>query len=110
MTRRDLTTFCLHHGVSMTPDEIDDALEAANRDPEEGADWLPYYKTALGCLAQCVGRLSEGALASDPVVRRLWELHLLFCCIGPNTDTVHSVRLRARIAAEMATFPGGESE
>jgi hypothetical protein len=104
MTRRDLSLFCIHNDISMSPEEIDDALRSANMDPDEGADWLPYYKAALGFLAQCVGALSAGAKVSDPHVARLWELHLLLCGIGPDRNIVRAARSKAAVAEEMAAF------
>lgn len=38
-------------------EDIADILQGANADNHETIEWLPYYKLALGRLAQCAGTL-----------------------------------------------------
>jgi hypothetical protein len=87
--------------------ELTDIVDGANRDADEGPEWLPYYKAALGLLAMGMGSLSAlcskliDELSRRPDVnpeavanlRRVlgnartdWDRHLRLVGIGPSTD------------------------
>lgn len=59
MTKREINLWAIHHGISLSPEEVESAVVNGNQDPGEGAEWLPYYKASLGSLAELVGLLSK---------------------------------------------------
>lgn len=84
--------------------EIDELAEAANKDPDEGVDWLPYYKLALAIHASTMGFVCEflynsikDVIAGVPVksgklaevlqlVQAEFGASLMPCGVGPNAD------------------------
>jgi hypothetical protein len=51
--------------IGREPDGFANLLKSANADPEEGAEWLPYYKLALALLMQAFG--TACAVAQDAI-------------------------------------------
>ncbi len=91
MTRRELSLFSIQHGLGLNPWEKDTALDFANTDPDEGREWLPYYKAAMGLLAEMGGLMARhlyaGRQPSPEAVdemKRLWFLHLVLAGVGPT--------------------------
>lgn len=100
-----------------TADEIDGFLVTAHADPHEGADWLPYYKLAIGIQCGVMGYLSALVLRlmedqpKERVLNYLIALRkadreraaaMMPCGIGPRTDAETVSRITAkcmRIAA-----------
>lgn len=108
LSRRDVAQWSLRNGLSLMPEEIDCIVDNANRDTDEGGEWLPYYKAALGLLAELVGYLVkyvESGATPDATVaaamKRAWLLHLWLGGIGPEQD--------AAKAAERKAFAEGEA-
>lgn len=109
MTKREINLWAIHHGISLSPEEVESAVVNGNQDPGEGAEWLPYYKASLGSLAELVGLLSALLQRHRPSInnetlaaaKRLWLLHLHFAGIGPDTDIERGQRIKKQ--AEEAT-------
>lgn len=75
-------------------------LRAANADPDEGPEWLPYYKIALALLIQALGAAEAIAYSAikDPnpaknkdrllllkkVAHAIGELSNHVCAVGPG--------------------------
>jgi hypothetical protein len=94
--------FSDRHGLHLTAEEIGDIQQAASLDSHEGAEWLPYYKAALGLMAQIVGSLWLGIdnahLRKEDLLRvkRQWFLHMVLGAVGPRIDDVSELILQAR--------------
>lgn len=102
LTRRDVALFSLRHGLSLMPEEIDAITDSANLDTEEGAEWLPWYKAALGVLAELTGHmhsyLESGVPLSPDVManmKRAWMIHLWLIGIGPSQDAEANAQRKA---------------
>lgn len=88
-------------GDDFQPDDVDDLLKSANADPDEGAEWLPYYKLAIAIDAGTIGYLCGilDGLKRTPapdlnrvidtalkVARQEMAASSIVCGIGPRTD------------------------
>src|SRR4051812_20899361 len=80
-------------------EDAEDIVTAANTDPDESAEWLPYYKAALCRLAQgtaCLKAVVDRLTADkplDPKIRNVirdaaeaYRDHLFLCGAGPHQD------------------------
>ena len=120
MNTIDLERLCELFGDS--PHLIDavglgDLLVSANADPHEGAEWLPYYKAALGVLMQAFGMLEATCqtaidmASAAPVPTAKWQrllhtrdksldlarLHLRPCGVGPDRTAAKAAESEALI-------------
>lgn len=105
----------------LEPEDYADLAEQANADPEEGADWLPYYKLALGVLMRAFGMLdavcgelidvTDGNIPARRMVRikvarsraeMVAALSLRPCGIGPTDDPAAVERTERRVAEFLA--------
>jgi len=106
MTREQL----LHFLPSLSDKEVVDLLAAANADPDEQAEWLPYYKMALSRLMKCCAILRVKAGEQDVgEAAKLYYQHLLFCGIGPRKDADVIVKCEEIAGNAMADFVQGPS-
>lgn len=104
MTKREINLWAIHHGLNLSPEEVESAVESSSLDPEEGAEWLPFYKASLGYLSELAGLLSallhrNGAGIGDEKLneaKRLWLLHLYFGGIGPDNGSERGQMLKSR--------------
>jgi len=82
------------------PGEAEQLLASANADPDEGAEWLPYYKLAVAMNGLTIGYLC-GLLkrwtitgvddvvafqAAIRIARREFAASMVPCGVGPRTD------------------------
>ncbi len=85
----------LRNSPLLSAEDYQHLTAQANMDADEGADWLPYYKIALGVLMMAFGSLEAVATGPhnfDPKSRRevvadalaLAKLSNLPCGIGPD--------------------------
>lgn len=102
---------------------VADMVKSANSDAKEGAEWLPYYKVALGVLARAFGELETVALfgiraaATDDdlsvgrfaVIREqldharwLFKVHLRPIGIGPDESPERAAQVDASIEEELS--------
>lgn len=87
-------------GEDFTSGDTDELLAAANADPQEGPEWLPYYKLAVAMNAQTIGYLC-GLLerwivtgvddvttfrTALKVARDELAASMIPCGVGPHTD------------------------
>ena len=93
MTRRDIAQWSIRNGLDLMPEEIDAIFDNANVDTDEGAEWLPFYKAALGILAEMIGwmikRIESGEKPDAErvaAIKRAWLLNLWLGGIGPEQD------------------------
>ena len=102
--------------------DTDELLAAANADPEEGAEWMPYYKLAVAMNAQTIGYLC-GLLerwkvngvddvtefrTALKVARAELAASMVPCGIGPQTDAETVCRVLNKASWFKAT--GGMAE
>lgn len=108
----------------LNADDLAGLLDMANADPEEGPDWLPYYKLAVGLDSHALGCLDGAVLAAikamegDPtkakIVRaitnlrdaaqRLMRLSSRSCGIGPDRTPERAAQVD-RLSAELYGDP-----
>lgn len=95
------------------PGEADQLLAAANADPDEGADWLPYYKLAVAMNGLTIGYLC-GLLklwsvngvddvtefrTAIKVARTEFAASMVPCGVGPRTDVETWVKVLNKASA-----------
>lgn len=105
-------------GDDYQPDDPDELLASANADPDEGAEWLPYYKLALGMNASTIGYLCGvlQGLRTTPtadrgrvidtalkVARQELAASQVPCGVGPRTDAETVCRVLNKVAYFAAT-------
>lgn len=103
-------------GDCFGPREAEGFLTSANADPEEGAEWLPYYKLAVAMNAGTIGYLCgvltqllsknfmpEGMIHTALKVGRT-ELaaSMIPCGVGPRTDVETWVRVLNKVSCVAA--------
>ena len=102
-------------GVS--EEDIDGMIRASAADPEEGAEWLPYYKAAssilVGTLGSLTGAIERRLGEIDHVDAREhlrhvmrsalqdWYREMLLVGIGPSTDPAYVAKVREIAAASI---------
>lgn len=105
----------------LEPEDWAELTSQANADPDEGADWLPYYRLALGVLMQAFGRLdavcqelidvTEGNIPAQRMTRikvararaeMVAALSLRPCGIGPTDDPAAVERTERRVTEFLA--------
>lgn len=98
----DFSRFAVENGITLSPVDVFDLTQSANCDPDEGAEWLPWYKAALGLLTEQLGQMTKwlesGRRPTPEAVaemKRRWLLHLLLVGIGPSQDAGANVRRKA---------------
>ena len=106
-------------------DDIPAAVMQANADANEASDWLPYYKLALGLLAQATGllcgavdsvlsdqRLTPARLARLAAIaadaERLYRAHLIPCGVGPDRDPERLAEVRRLVAGCVLRGPAAD--
>lgn len=121
MTRRDVNLWAIHHGIDLSPEETDDIIKSSNCDPEETAEWLPFYKAGLCKMVECVAELMnvvedtkewpDGTNDAIQRVKRAFKLKMLLIAIGPNTNLKRSGKLQAKIDRDIEEmFPSKVEE
>ena len=102
MTRRDIAQWSIRNGLDLMPEEIDAIFDSANVDTDEGAEWLPFYKAALGILAEMIGwmikRIESGEKPDAErvaAIKRAWLLNLWLGGIGPEQDAAKAAYRKA---------------
>lgn len=104
------------------PADVADIFAAQNYDQGEGAEWIPFYKMALGRLAQSAGALRALVeILSDDVILtprqqktmatvlidagRAYRDHLVLCGVGPDfADEERLADVRARVREATKSF------
>lgn len=112
MSEYQVRVWATHHGITLTDEEVKDIASDSSLDPTEGVEWLPFYKAALGQLAGCTGGLfgmlqrigiTDDAREAVWELKRMFELNLLLCGIGANSNIEDSVKSRAKVEYELIT-------
>ena len=89
----------------LTEQDYADLAGSANADPDESAEWLPYYKLALALLMQAFG-VAMSMARSCPnkdvpaLARSLARLHFYPCGIGPDGSPEKRKEVEAKIGSE----------
>lgn len=99
----------------LSVEEFEGILATANADPDEGIEWLPWYKLSLGLLMNACGALTaavdEAIKAIEPndpeLARKMRDLRfeslktlilsLRASGTGPSTDPEHIAKTEASI-------------
>jgi hypothetical protein len=97
----------LGHSPLLTAEDYAGLTATANSDPEEGPEWLPYYKLHAALLMQAFGAIAGAADAQGAAGLRFREivckakaiarLSLRLCAIGPDETSERAAEVDALI-------------